>query len=533
MFSQTSIKSLTDYNNKNIVEEYTVEYYKNNIKNTDNIYLILTDNIKYNLQNIKAKHIFLDCTYKIIPPALKRYKFFVILGYDENKNKLILYLFSLIRHENKETFETIFKILKIKYEFNPIFINTDYQKGQIGAIINVFPNSTVILCWFHALRNIKLKIPFLNSKNTTERNVSKDIIANIKLLFFIPEKYIQNFYQDIKNAYNIKSYSKFYKYMDKFINRDYKGIKYLWNFNKLINNNLITENQYFVKNNFVERSNRTLNQNLIYKKSSYANFRNTILNTDYYFQTKNEYDLNAPNLSKAIIYYIKNSNYLENNNKKVKLIDYNFINNIYATYVEIVKKTGINMFDNIEQDDFSIENTTDIIDDENSATSEDSSDEEQSNVQNEENINNNNHNDKGGNNGNDDDEVDIDNKNKDNKVYPKTNNKIINGTNNKKKKKKNYNYPKNSDFIELHKYIVKNINQYNSKGNNSESTFKYKLIRPRKRNYITMIMENKRFSGIDEKYEETNIKKFYFKKLFKKSKYLDDLDCMMSKLNIK
>ena len=117
--------------------------------------MILTDNIKNNLQNIKPNHIFLDCTYKIIPPALKNYKFFVILGYDSNMNKLILYLFSLIRHENIETFETIFKILKIKYEFNPNFINTDFQKGQIGAIINVFQNSTIILCWFYTLRNIK------------------------------------------------------------------------------------------------------------------------------------------------------------------------------------------------------------------------------------------------------------------------------------------------------------------------------------------------------------------------------------------
>ena len=109
MFGINSIKSLTDYNNRNIVEEYTVEYYKNNIKNTDNIYLILTDNIKHNLQNIKPNHIFLDCTYKIIPPALKNYKFFVILGYDSNMNKLKFYLFSLIRHENIETFEQFSK----------------------------------------------------------------------------------------------------------------------------------------------------------------------------------------------------------------------------------------------------------------------------------------------------------------------------------------------------------------------------------------------------------------------------------------
>ena len=91
---------------------------------------------------------------------------------------------------------------------------------------------------------------------------------------------------------------------------------------------MINENQYFIINNFVERSNRTLNQNLIYKKSSFSNFQNTLLNTDYYFKNKNEYDLNAPNLSKDIIYYIKNSDYFDK--KKVKLIDYNILDNIYC-----------------------------------------------------------------------------------------------------------------------------------------------------------------------------------------------------------
>ena len=100
-----------------------------------------------------------------------------------------------------------------------------------------------------------MKNTFYKLKKYTEKKISKDLIANIKLLFFIPEKYIEKFYQDIKNKYNMKNFSKFYKYMDKFINREYKGIKYLWNFHKLISNKLINENQYFITNNFVERSN--------------------------------------------------------------------------------------------------------------------------------------------------------------------------------------------------------------------------------------------------------------------------------------
>jgi len=70
------INKLKDYNNNNIVEELSVEYTRNNLKHTDKIYLIITNNMKNNLVNIKPEHIFVDCTCKIIPPGLKQYKFF-------------------------------------------------------------------------------------------------------------------------------------------------------------------------------------------------------------------------------------------------------------------------------------------------------------------------------------------------------------------------------------------------------------------------------------------------------------------------
>ena len=92
-----------------------------------------------------------------------------------------------------------------------IYWDTDFQKVQIKAILNSFPSSNIILCWFHDLKNIKKKIPFLNSKNTIEKKMSKDIIANLKSLFFIPHNLIESFYRDIKNKYNSKSYIKFFK----------------------------------------------------------------------------------------------------------------------------------------------------------------------------------------------------------------------------------------------------------------------------------------------------------------------------------
>ena len=71
----------------------------------------------------------------------------------------------------------------------------------------------------------------------------------------------------------------------------------------------------------------------MYKKSSLINFRNSILSTDLYFENKNGYKLNNPNLSKAIIYYIKNCEYKDKKNN-IKLIDLHKLKSIYNAYVE-------------------------------------------------------------------------------------------------------------------------------------------------------------------------------------------------------
>ena len=149
--------------------------------------------------------------------------------------------------------------------------------------------------------------------------MSKNLISNLILLFFIPISDIEDFYQSIKNNYNSKSYFEFFGCVDKFIYQKINGKLYIWNFSKFIQNKDINENKYFVTNNFVERTNKTLNENLIYKKSSFINFRNSILYKDIYFENKSGYKLNNPNLSKSIVYYLNNSNYYDKN-KKVKLI---------------------------------------------------------------------------------------------------------------------------------------------------------------------------------------------------------------------
>lgn len=40
------------------------------------------------MENNLINNILIDCLYKIISPDLKKYNFFVILGYDKNNDKL-------------------------------------------------------------------------------------------------------------------------------------------------------------------------------------------------------------------------------------------------------------------------------------------------------------------------------------------------------------------------------------------------------------------------------------------------------------
>lgn len=231
----------------------------------DIIYLIITKNMEKNLNKGCVDTTFIDCIYKIVLPGLKNYKFLLILGYNNSTNKLLFYLYALIRNENIENFKKIFNYLKIKYNFEPKYITSDYHRGQIAAINSSFPDAEIILCLFHALKNIKAKIPNLNSKNIKEKLLNKDLIVNIKLMFFIPENKIDSFFDLIKSKFNDKYYDTFYKYLNKFLYKKINGKRYLWNFYKLINDTKVNENNCFVTNNFIERANKALNENLIYK----------------------------------------------------------------------------------------------------------------------------------------------------------------------------------------------------------------------------------------------------------------------------
>ena len=222
---------------------------------------------------------------------------------------------------------------------------------------------------------------------------------------------------------------------------------------------------------------------MIYTKSSFINFRNTVLMTDIYFENKNGYNMSNPNLSKSLIYYIQKYNFRDKN-KKVKLIDLEDLKTIYATYVKFIKENGLEMFDKIENEDYIIENLSDNVeDDENSVSN--SEEEDESDEEDKINIDKNNKPDDNNDNSPDDNCTGK----KENKIiYPKkgnNNNKSKNKKNNNKGKYKNQHKNDNSEEFAFNNKYNFNIRKFIRKRTYND------MIAEQKKNFAEMEVESK------------------------------------------
>ena len=166
--------------------------------------IILKDNIQY----------FGDTTYVCIPPQNRGLKLFVLLCYNKKYNKILLCIFALIYNENIETLEVIFKYLKMNFNFQPEFITVDFGKAGYIEIKNIFLNTRIFPCYLHLIRRFIIHIKYLRSKNKVLKRNSKNLLFNMKLLLFIDNDKIEDFYDLIKNKY-YEGYKRFIDYFEK------------------------------------------------------------------------------------------------------------------------------------------------------------------------------------------------------------------------------------------------------------------------------------------------------------------------------
>ena len=136
---------------------------------------------------------FNDITYYAVPPNKNKYKIYILLEFNRDLFKTIICHISLITNENKETFIVLYNYFKNKYNFQPKKITIDYCIALISVIKICFPNSNIVQCFFYFLQNNIKKLPELRCKNNSLKKYAKDLLANIKLLFFVSLNNIDTF----------------------------------------------------------------------------------------------------------------------------------------------------------------------------------------------------------------------------------------------------------------------------------------------------------------------------------------------------
>ena len=126
---------------------------------------------------------FSDCTYYCIPRINNNFKLFIIIAF--NKEILVsqLCVLALIRNENIETFTIIYNYLYEKYKFVPKKMTVDCQKAHLISLYKFFPNTCIIICYFHIIRRLVIHLKDLKNKNMTKKENAKNLLSSMKLLF--------------------------------------------------------------------------------------------------------------------------------------------------------------------------------------------------------------------------------------------------------------------------------------------------------------------------------------------------------------
>ena len=140
---------------------------------------------KYLSNNSEIKQWFLDMTYYTKPWKNNNFKLLLLTAFNLRTNKTILGGIFLIKNENQETFIGLFKILKIKYNYNPRIINVDCNITEILAIKKTFMECDITIRYYYIIKRIVQYIPELRSKKENLKEKAQNMLDNIKIYFII------------------------------------------------------------------------------------------------------------------------------------------------------------------------------------------------------------------------------------------------------------------------------------------------------------------------------------------------------------
>ena len=109
------------------------------------------------LQNFNNQGTFhLDATYKIV-----KYNYpLIVFGFTDLFRKFYPVAFMFVSREQQADFEHFFNSLlsvmdKFKLKLQPKFIVIDAHYPSANAIAKIFPDTVILMCWFHLKQNLR------------------------------------------------------------------------------------------------------------------------------------------------------------------------------------------------------------------------------------------------------------------------------------------------------------------------------------------------------------------------------------------
>ena len=171
-----------------------VSFHRNGKEYNKKIYVLMTNKMKEIISdNENDIQVFCDTTYHALPNKSTHFKLWILIAFNKKIFKTVLLSICLIKNENEETFTKIFMYLKERFKFNPSFIAMDFCKTEIKAAKKIFDKSNIILCFFHYIQRLIKHLKEIKSKTNSIKEEAKNLLANLKLIIFLPEKEIKGF----------------------------------------------------------------------------------------------------------------------------------------------------------------------------------------------------------------------------------------------------------------------------------------------------------------------------------------------------
>ena len=168
---------------------------------------------------------------------MRKYKLFIISGFDLRKKKTSICSYAFIPDETYVTYNEVFSLLKQNYKFAPKLFTLDYNKALSKALKTQYPDCLLMKCYFHLVKAIYSHLKKFGYYNGDKKSQTNELLYNIKCMDFIDPKLMKKFFDKILFEFE-KEYETFFKYFKNYWINYKKLGKYtpIFNFYKNRNN---------------------------------------------------------------------------------------------------------------------------------------------------------------------------------------------------------------------------------------------------------------------------------------------------------